>query len=216
MSPRQERLLAAIRECLASPTAWRGCDYAEVRIVGETLPDFCARVLDARLAYADERARTLVGVVDEVLAQLAEEEGPSPVAQARTALEAVLPMLSEMSRSDVTYGYYCGGDPRDFSPDRECCTAEEIAAWESACAAWERGERPDPGGPHQPLAEGETVADALSGGAGADAVLVVDGTAIHKTVAHYGVGTTTSEDPEARELWLQVVGALEALREVAR
>lgn len=44
----------------------------------------------------------------------------------------------------ISYGGYYGGDPRRFFPDHEACSAEEIAAHRAACAAWDRGERPDP------------------------------------------------------------------------
>lgn len=75
------------------------------------------------------------------------------------------------------YGYYPGGDPRNFSPDPESCTAAEVARWKAACAAWERGETPDPGGPHIPIENG------------------------HLTVGHYGIGIYDVEwdcegDPE--------------------
>lgn len=43
----------------------------------------------------------------------------------------------------VGYGFFCGGDPRRFSPDPECSTAEEQEAHRLACEAWERGERTD-------------------------------------------------------------------------
>lgn len=75
----------------------------------------------------------------------------------------------------ITYGYFLGGDPRNFTPDVECCTPEELAAHKAACEAWDRGARPDPGGPHQPLFK--------------------DGKEIgHITIAHYGIGTTVMED----------------------
>lgn len=32
-----------------------------------------------------------------------------------------------------TYGYFHGGDPRDFHPDYECCSPEEIERWQLAC-----------------------------------------------------------------------------------
>jgi len=44
----------------------------------------------------------------------------------------------------VSYGGYPGGDPRDFTPDGECCTPEEIAAHKAACEAWERGDFTEP------------------------------------------------------------------------
>lgn len=41
------------------------------------------------------------------------------------------------------YGWYLGGDPRQFEPDEEN-RPDEIAAWRSACEAWERGESVEP------------------------------------------------------------------------
>jgi hypothetical protein len=45
--------------------------------------------------------------------------------------------------SDTVYGFFPGGDPRDFSPDPECSTDAERALHAEHCAAWDRGERPD-------------------------------------------------------------------------
>ena len=42
-----------------------------------------------------------------------------------------------------SYGFYHGGDPRQFQPDEEN-PADEIAAWRSLCEAWERGEQATP------------------------------------------------------------------------
>lgn len=42
-----------------------------------------------------------------------------------------------------SYGWYLGGDPRQFEPDAENGEAE-IAAWRAACEAWERGEHVEP------------------------------------------------------------------------
>lgn len=39
------------------------------------------------------------------------------------------------------YGFFLGGDPRDFTPDDEGATPEERAQWEEDCAKAERGER---------------------------------------------------------------------------
>jgi hypothetical protein len=38
---------------------------------------------------------------------------------------------------DSVYGFSHGGNPHNFSPDYECNTKEEIAAWEEAKAAWD-------------------------------------------------------------------------------
>jgi hypothetical protein len=35
---------------------------------------------------------------------------------------------------EAVYGYFHGGDPRNFSPDAECCSPEELARHKAACA----------------------------------------------------------------------------------
>lgn len=37
------------------------------------------------------------------------------------------------------YGGFHGGDPREFSQDEECATAEEQIAYQEACKAWNEG-----------------------------------------------------------------------------
>ena len=39
----------------------------------------------------------------------------------------------------IGYGFFPGGDPRNFTPDEECCSPEEILSWETACAEWNKG-----------------------------------------------------------------------------
>lgn len=41
---------------------------------------------------------------------------------------------------EVIYGFFHLDDPRDFIPDEECSTPEEIAAHKEACEKAERGE----------------------------------------------------------------------------
>ena len=41
---------------------------------------------------------------------------------------------------ETGYGGFKGGNPNDFSPDRECCHQEEIAAWRAACDKWNDGD----------------------------------------------------------------------------
>lgn len=36
-------------------------------------------------------------------------------------------------QGEISYGGFYGGDPRNFHPDYECCTPEEIARWKEAC-----------------------------------------------------------------------------------
>ncbi len=40
---------------------------------------------------------------------------------------------------DYSYGPFPGGDPREFVPDGDACTPEEVARWAAACAAWDHG-----------------------------------------------------------------------------
>ncbi len=46
------------------------------------------------------------------------------------------------------YGFFCGGDPRKFHPDYECCSEREIENHRKACELWNeaeaRGETPEP------------------------------------------------------------------------
>jgi hypothetical protein len=49
---------------------------------------------------------------------------------------------------DVVYGFFTGGDPRDFKPDFECCTADEITRWKEACQKWNDGEQLNCPGSH--------------------------------------------------------------------
>lgn len=49
---------------------------------------------------------------------------------------------------DGGYGFFCGGDPRKFSPDHESCSPTEIENHKRACQFWDdaesRGETPEP------------------------------------------------------------------------
>lgn len=43
--------------------------------------------------------------------------------------------------TDVGYGYFHGGDPRNFHPDVECCTQAEVDNHRRACELWNEAER---------------------------------------------------------------------------
>jgi hypothetical protein len=88
------------------------------------------------------------------------------------------------------YGYFPGGDPRRFQPDEECCKPDEIERWKADCAAWERGERPDVGGPHSYVTDEE------------GRVLV------RVTRAHYGLGSYTYRNQGAIDLLAAIDAAL--------
>ena len=36
-------------------------------------------------------------------------------------------------QQETCYGFFCGGDPRKFTPDYEDCSPEEIERWKAAC-----------------------------------------------------------------------------------
>lgn len=79
MTPRQQRMLDAIRECLLRPAATD-------RLQGDlafthALPSHDARETARNAAlstYAEEASRNLVGVIEEVLREEAEERVPAP------------------------------------------------------------------------------------------------------------------------------------------
>ncbi len=56
---------------------------------------------------------------------------------------------------DTAYGYFHGGDPRNFSPDPECSTEAEREAHRVACAEWNAGKREPLPGPHEALPNGQ-------------------------------------------------------------
>ena len=81
------------------------------------------------------------------------------------------------------YGFFCGGDPRQFWPDGESCSETEIANHKAACALWNeaeaRGETPEP--------------EACPSGYLYDA----DGKCIgHVLRAPYGIGTYSYDDED--------------------
>lgn len=48
----------------------------------------------------------------------------------------LLKAIAEDKYIEVIYGFFNGGDPRDFKPDEECCTPEEINKWKEAVTLW--------------------------------------------------------------------------------
>ena len=52
------------------------------------------------------------------------------------ALKALLPDIREMAQPQSVYGYFHGGDPRNFTPDGDS-SPEERASHKAACAAYE-------------------------------------------------------------------------------
>ena len=66
-------------------------------------------------------------------------------------LSKALTALREIAKDRAGgYGYYAGGDPRDFCPDQECVTEQELANHKKACDEWTAAEaaaKPSPDAP---------------------------------------------------------------------
>lgn len=59
------------------------------------------------------------------------------------ALKELLPTLREMAQPDAVYGFFHGGDPRNFQPDGDSTDAER-AAHKAACEEYERSQTASP------------------------------------------------------------------------
>lgn len=107
----------------------------------------------------------------------------------------------------VGYGGFHGGDPREFSPDLECCTAAEIAAHAAACEAVERGE--DSCVPAQVI-HGADAAEAVASG-DFETATFADGKAVTAHRYSFGIGTYTMRDEGAMTALQGVADAIRAL-----
>jgi len=92
--------------------------------------------------------------------------------------------------SEPTYGFFHGGDPRNFTPDPECSTDMERTRHREDCAKWEQAQRDGIGEP-----DCRSLFDAI----GKLQVIV--------TRAQYGLGTNC--DSELQELVFYVEQALD-------
>lgn len=110
------------------------------------------------------------------------------------ALIAARDYLRGQENDRTAYGFYPGGDPRDFSPDEESCTAEELAAHKAACESWERGNRPEyPAHYHSAENVGGKVVMTSHAGS-------------------FGIGVYTMRDEDADDVLEQIDAALASLQ----
>jgi len=95
--------------------------------------------------------------------------------------------------SDVSYGYFHGGDPRNFSPDPECSTEAEREAHRVACDEWEKGNRKPLPDPHESFTseDGKVVG--------------------YVTRSGFGPGTNAYEDGELLDWADRIDGAIERI-----
>ena len=103
--------------------------------------------------FRDPDARWDTAWLRSALATIAAQA--TEIAALKGALERLLPLTDEFEYT--LYGTFMGGDPRDFTPDEELCTPEEISAWETACEEWNRGEGVDRGPGCQTMGDGSVV-----------------------------------------------------------
>jgi hypothetical protein len=97
----------------------------------------------------------------------------------------------------VGYGYFPGGDPRNFTPDPECCTEQEIKNWERACELMAEGKIDEASGQHHWPIIGK------------------DGDVIgHTTSCPFGMGTYSLPDPDAQALARQLDAWLDEVRKL--
>jgi NAD(P)-dependent dehydrogenase (short-subunit alcohol dehydrogenase family) len=180
--------LAALEAPLAkatTPSEWYSSGIGNEAAVdfgerGDGWADVCG-------TNAEANARLIVAAVNALPALVADNRALRKLlAIARTFVEP------EALVENDGYGYFPGGDPRRFQPDEECCKPDEIERWKADCAAWERGERPDVGGPHSYVTDEE------------GRVLV------RVTRAHYGLGSYTYRNQGAIDLLAAIDAALAA------
>ena len=114
------------------------------------------------------------------------------------------------------YGYFAGGDPRDFTPDPEMCSAAEMEAHKAACEAWERGEQAPLPGPHVEVEdmspEQRETFDAAVRATGSDPSDIVGG---HMTVASFGMGMQTYYDDTLTKLAQDLDDWIDRARQVS-
>lgn len=100
---------------------------------------------------------------------------------------------AENESASPVYGFFTGGDPRDFTPDPEGSTEEERAAHKAACEA----RNADDTVPMLPGTEATTVAGDVY---------------THRCGAGFGLGVQIYRDPEMAALAAALRKALEVSR----
>ena len=91
----------------------------------------------------------------------------------------------------TTYGYPCDEDPRNFHPDAECCSEDELAAHKAACEAWEAGNKVARPPTHIPFEGG------------------------HITQAPWGIGTATFVDQDVLKIAQDLDDVIDRIRQVS-
>lgn len=109
--------------------------------------------------------------------------------KAMDLLSKALPLIEEQAEQEG-YGFATAvDDPRDFKPDYDSCTEQEIENWKNACKLAEKGEYDPENHKHKWLNDG-------------------NGTKMHISYNPFGIGTYIWRDPELCELRDQIKGLL--------
>lgn len=107
-------------------------------------------------------------------------------------VESARGYVADKAQGDVGYGFFPGGDPRNFQPDFECATPDEITNHKRACEAAESG---------------AVVVDS-------DGQWVGDGDLVaHITRCQFGLGTYTMPDERAQKFLDRMNAAVKQYRE---
>lgn len=107
-------------------------------------------------------------------------------------VDAARGYVGGIAQGDIGYGFFPGGDPRNFHPDFEAATPEEIANHKRACEAAESGAvNVDSDG--QWVGDGELVA--------------------HITRCQFGLGTYTVPDERAQKFLDRMNAAVKRYRD---
>ena len=210
-----ERLRAEARERdrtivelkASAEKAERERDELQVRFDG--IADTIGRVTGSPgMRHAGELAQSVVTVGMERDAAI--EKRDREIADLRALLAECRPYVESQSDYGPSYGYFLGGDPRNFTVDPECSTDAEKAQHAADCAAWERGEETAPIVVHAEIDTTRSIARQIKG---ADAVVLErdaegDVTGGHVTRAGYGLGTNAMvPEPVAIALLARIDGA---------
>lgn len=153
-------------------------------------------ILGARHRLRAELERIITQATASAAAR-ARRERDAEFQQMRRMLGKLENIISSEAES-ITYGFFPGGDPREFTCDPECSTEEERAAHATDCEAWNAWE-----------AMGETAdPPALSVKHGHSTTREADGTVVSVKWAGYGLGTCRWVDKERAELAEEIRRAL--------
>lgn len=124
------------------------------------------------------------------------------VERLRAIVAKVRPIVAENAEMTHYGDPFAGLDPADFTPDPECCSAEELAAHAAALA---EGTRPKP---EQVCGFGHTEADITYTGKDGEPRTIPAGSPAHFNRTPWGLGTMTLRDDDMMALLAEIDAVL--------